>query len=81
MKRTMMTLAVCCSLAAAMAQNKQTGNEKSGMTYQVPVSEQHEQMLTGKYEPTWQSLETQQTPECVRDAKFGFWAHWGPQCG
>ena len=54
-----------------MAQNKQTGNEKSGMTYQVPVSEQHEQMLTGKYEPTWQSLETHQTPEWFRDAKFG----------
>ena len=49
-------------------------------TYQVPVSEQHEQMLTGKYEPTWQSLETHQTPEWFRDAKFGIWAHWGPQC-
>ena len=84
-----MTLAVCCSLAAVMAQNKQasdeasvkkSGDEKSGMTYQVPVSEQHEQMLTGRYEPTWQSLETHQTPEWFRDAKFGIWAHWGPQC-
>lgn len=48
MKRMMMTLAVCCGLTAIMAQNKQAGNETSikktgdemsGMTYQVPVSE------------------------------------------
>ena len=49
-------------------------------TYQVPVSEVHEQMQTGKFQPTWQSLETHQTPEWFRDAKFGIWAHWGPQC-
>ena len=48
--------------------------------YQIPVSEQHEPMQTGKYEPTWQSLKTHQTPEWFRDAKFGIWAHWGPQC-
>ena len=48
--------------------------------YQVPVSEAHEPMQTGKYQPTWESLETHQTPEWFRDAKFGIWAHWGPQC-
>ena len=37
-------------------------------------------MQTGKYEPTWQSLEQHQTPEWFRDAKFGIWAHWGAQC-
>ena len=48
--------------------------------YQVPVSEVHEKMQTGQYEPRWESLETHQTPEWFRDAKFGIWAHWGPQC-
>ena len=48
--------------------------------YQVPVSEVHEKMKAGKYQPTWQSLKTHQTPEWFRDAKFGIWAHWGPQC-
>ena len=48
--------------------------------YRIPVSETHEQMQTGKYQPTWESLETHQTPEWFRDAKFGIWAHWGPQC-
>ena len=52
----------------------------SAQQYQVPVSEDHEQMLTGRFEPTWESLETHQTPEWFRDAKFGIWAHWGPQC-
>jgi alpha-L-fucosidase len=33
------------------------------------------------YEPTWQSLESSYVaPEWFRDAKFGIWAHWGPQC-
>ena len=49
-------------------------------SYPIPVSEAHEPMLRGKYEPTWQSLETHETPEWFRDAKFGIWAHWGAQC-
>jgi len=33
------------------------------------------------FEPTWASLEAgYQVPEWFRDAKFGIWAHWGPQC-
>ena len=32
------------------------------------------------FEPTWASLTQYQTPEWFRDAKFGMWAHWGPQC-
>ncbi len=33
----------------------------------------------GLFEPTWQSLQTFHCPEWFRDAKLGFWAHWGPQ--
>jgi alpha-L-fucosidase len=40
----------------------------------------NEPMATGKFEPTWQSLQQYQTPEWFRNAKFGIWAHWGPQC-
>ena len=69
MKKSSMILSLVLLSTAAMAQQ-----------YQVPVSEQHEQMTTGKYQPTWESLETHQTPEWFRDAKFGIWAHWGPQC-
>ncbi|HVU23411.1 MAG TPA: alpha-L-fucosidase [Opitutus sp.] len=39
-----------------------------------------EPMQTGPFEPTWKSLAQYETPEWFRDAKFGIWAHWGPQC-
>ena len=35
---------------------------------------------TGPFQPTWASLAQYQVPEWFRDAKFGLWAHWGPQC-
>ena len=34
----------------------------------------------GPFQPTWESLSNFQTPDWFRDAKFGIWAHWGPQC-
>ncbi len=49
-------------------------------TYQVPVTENDEPMMKGKFQATWESLENYQVPEWFRDAKFGIWAHWGPQC-
>ena len=33
----------------------------------------------GPFLPTAESLKTYQAPEWFRDAKFGIWAHWGPQ--
>ena len=70
MKKVLFTLILGCTIAAATAQK----------SYRIPVSEADEQMQTGQYEPTWASLETHQTPDWFRDAKFGIWAHWGPQC-
>ena len=32
------------------------------------------------FQPTWASLSQFRTPDWFRDAKFGMWAHWGPQC-
>ncbi|MCJ8209009.1 alpha-L-fucosidase [Mucilaginibacter sp. RS28] len=35
----------------------------------------------GTYKASWSSLESyKQAPDWFRDAKFGIWAHWGPQC-
>lgn len=39
-----------------------------------------EPMQSGMYSPTWESLSQYETPDWFRDAKFGIWAHWGPQC-
>jgi alpha-L-fucosidase len=40
----------------------------------------HEPMQTGAYAPSWQSLKQYEVPEWFKNAKFGIWAHWGPQC-
>lgn len=34
----------------------------------------------GPFQPSWDSLAQYQVPDWFRDAKFGIWAHWGPQC-
>ena len=39
-----------------------------------------EAIAKGPFKPTWESLQQYKTPEWYRDAKFGMWAHWGPQC-
>ena len=33
----------------------------------------------GPFKPSMDSLKQYQCPEWFRDAKFGIWAHWGPQ--
>ena len=48
--------------------------------FQLQIRPGNEPAAQGKYEPTWQSLQQYQVPEWFRDAKFGIWAHWGPQC-
>ncbi|KQV90242.1 alpha-L-fucosidase [Massilia sp. Root351] len=37
-------------------------------------------IAAGPFSPDWSSLEKYQTPDWFRNAKFGIWAHWGPQC-
>lgn len=39
-----------------------------------------EPIAKGPFKPTWESLQNYKTPDWFLDAKFGMWAHWGPQC-
>ena len=43
-----------------------------------PQSE--DEIAGGPFAPDWDSLQRYEVPEWFRDAKFGIWAHWGPQC-
>lgn len=52
----------------------------SAQTCPVPVLEQDEPMMKGRFESTWESLSGYEVPEWFRNVKFGIWAHWGPQC-
>ena len=38
------------------------------------------EIKTGTYQADWGSLSAWECPEWFKDAKFGIWAHWGPQC-
>ena len=66
MKQTMRMLAVLAvaGLGAARAED--------AAKFDLPVA-------TGPFQPSFESLKTYQCPEWFRDAKFGIWAHWGPQ--
>jgi alpha-L-fucosidase len=48
--------------------------------YPSPIRAGNETVAAGKFEATWQSLQQYKIPEWFRNAKFGIWAHWGPQC-
>jgi alpha-L-fucosidase len=67
MKRTVLTtLALGFSLATVLAQTN---------SLQLPP------IAAGPFKADWNSLTNYQSaPEWYRDAKFGIWAHWGPQC-
>src|SRR5271165_5377160 len=58
----------CAGLTAASAQT-------------APVVLNLPPIADGPFKPTWESISTQyKAPDWFRDAKFGIWAHWGPQC-
>ncbi len=44
------------------------------------ICAQREPAEEGPFSPTWESLSQYEVPEWFRNAKFGIWAHWGPQC-
>jgi alpha-L-fucosidase len=67
----LVTFAVVASAAHAIS---------SDLKPAVIVSTATEPMAAGKFAPTWESLRQYEVPEWFRDAKFGIWAHWGPQC-
>jgi alpha-L-fucosidase len=53
------------------------GGSWDGVPMQSPVPDLSG---NGPYKPTWESLLQYEAPDWYRDAKFGIWAHWSPQC-
>jgi alpha-L-fucosidase len=60
------TLALNTGRAAALAPGSQDSNPTLDLAH-------------GPFNSSVASLETYRTPDWFRDAKFGIWAHWGPQ--
>lgn len=49
------------------------------LTCFLNAQQQNIQDTGGPFKPTDESLKQYKCPEWFRDAKFGIWAHWGPQ--
>lgn len=47
---------------------------------QMTANAQNVEIESGPYKADYQSLSDWECPEWFKDAKLGFWAHWGPQC-
>jgi alpha-L-fucosidase len=67
-------------IAAVTISSPGAGSIPSTATPGVIVATNAEPVAKGKFQATWDSLQQYQVPEWFRDAKFGLWAHWGPQC-
>jgi alpha-L-fucosidase len=72
MKRRTLIKQLAAAIPAAMLHNQL--NAASFLLHE------EENILKGKFKPTWESLQQYTTPDWFRNAKFGIWAHWGPQC-
>ncbi len=59
-------------LAAGSAALGQMGSYSDGNFTGGPIA--------GPFRPNWESLKAYRYPDWFRDAKFGIWAHWSPQC-
>ena len=71
---TLLVLAVSISAAA------QNRTADPNPDFKVRVDTSREAIAPGPWAPTVESLSAWECPEWFRDAKFGIWAHWGPQC-
>jgi len=46
----------------------------------ITIGQNHVAVRQGTFDSSWESLSQWECPEWFKDAKFGIWAHWGPQC-
>ena len=72
MKRRTLIKQLAAAIPAAMLHNQ--------LNAASFLLNEEENILKGKFRPTWESLQQYRTPDWFRNAKFGIWAHWGPQC-
>ena len=76
---SLLLITLACPLLLS-AQNIYDNAKDAEKAIRIHVSTDKEPLVKGKYQPTWESLSDYQCPAWFRDAKFGIWAHWGPQC-
>ena len=80
MKRTALTLLLLCiaQYSILSAQPHAAGYVRPHDEIVVPTEDVT--VETGVFEADWNNLSAWSCPDWFRDAKFGIWAHWDPQC-
>ena len=77
MKRPVLLAILLLATLSVAAQNRTAEQHPA---FKVQVNTDREPVGPGPWAPTVESLSAWECPEWFRDAKFGIWAHWGPQC-
>src|SRR5881628_190876 len=73
MKKNLLSLFLLALLCSGWIFLTKADHKSDGPLGNEPIAE-------GKFKPSWESLGKYKVPEWYRNAKFGLWAHWGPQC-
>jgi len=72
-------LLMACALVSAFGAFSQSIEIPVSKSKKNPVFSDMPPIAPGPFEPTYESLKTYKCPQWYSDAKFGIWAHWGPQ--
>ena len=78
--RTIVSIALATMLLPALRAQNSGKPVFPDPEYKVKVDCSKEPLQQGSFTPTPEGLSPYECPEWFRDAKFGIWAHWGPQC-
>ena len=79
-KQILTAVLVLMAALPAVTATAQDRTADPNPAFKVRVNTAREPVGAGPYEATVESLSAWTCPEWFRDAKFGIWAHWGPQC-
>src|SRR5688572_27691306 len=78
-RRVLLGAPLLAALAADAVGQQQPGSPQQGDRTPAPATARRPAIASGPFQSTADSLKNYQAPDWFRDAKFGIWAHWGPQ--
>ncbi len=80
MKAFVVALLWMCVTTTVMAQPHAAGYVRPHSEVEANKPATDISVETGAFEADWENLSAWECPDWFRDAKFGIWAHWDPQC-
>ena len=78
--KTLLVALLCMSATTMVAQPHAAGYVRPHSQVEANKPTTDVTVETGYYTADWNNLAAWDCPDWFRDAKFGIWAHWDPQC-